>query len=94
MQFNSDRDHRSCVEAFGVPYSEILQCVNSQQAINQQLEYEKITIPVLQNTNWVPSVLYNGQLTQYSSAGRSGVPQLIEILCQLCDNNNPVCVQG
>jgi hypothetical protein len=93
MQIGADRDHRSCVEAFGVSYNDILQCVASQQATEQQLAYEVITMPVLQNTNWVPSVLYNGQLTEYTSAGRQGVPQLITILCELCQNSNPVCSQ-
>lgn len=96
MQFTADginADHQRCVEAFGVNYNDILQCAASQQATEQQLGYEKITLPVLQNTNWVPSVLYNGQITEYTSAGRAGVPLLLDILCQLCSNNNAACQQ-
>lgn len=96
MQFVDGKinaDHQHCVEAFGVNYNEILQCVQSQQATQQQINYEAITKPVLEYTNWVPSVLYNGQITEYTSAGRTGVPQLIDILCQLCSNNNPACPQ-
>lgn len=89
MQFGSDRSHQTCVEAFGVSWQEILQCVQSDFGTKHQLGYERITGPVLQQTSWVPTVVYNGQLTDYSHTGNS--PPLKDILCQLCSNSNPAC---
>ena len=43
MQAGADRSHRTCVEAFGVSWNEIVQCVESDFATNQQLEYEKMS---------------------------------------------------
>lgn len=48
MQFGEgtnvkDRTHQQCVEAFGVDWNEILQCVGSEFASRQQLAYEQIT---------------------------------------------------
>lgn len=90
-----DKSHRACVEAFGVSYNEILQCAASEEATQQQLYFESLTTtPVLQYTNWVPSVTFNGAVTEYSAMGRQGVPRLLDVLCQLCDNNNPACSQS
>lgn len=36
-------DHQPCVEAFGISFDEILQCVESEFATRQQLDYEQIT---------------------------------------------------
>jgi hypothetical protein len=38
-----ERTHQPCVEAFGVSFNEILQCVESEFATRQQLEFEQIT---------------------------------------------------
>jgi hypothetical protein len=38
-----ERSHQPCVEAFGVSFNDILQCVESEFATRQQLEYEQIT---------------------------------------------------
>lgn len=43
MVTGADRTHQACVEAFGVSWNEILQCVESEFATSQQLEYERIT---------------------------------------------------
>lgn len=91
MQTGADRTHQACVEAFGVNWNEILQCVESSFAVKQQLGFERITNPVLQSTNWVPTVIYNGQLTDYSHTGNS--PPLKDIICSLISNNNPSCLE-
>jgi hypothetical protein len=89
MTSGSDRTHQACVEAFGVSYEEILQCVESDFATNQQLGYEQITTPVLTETNWVPTIVYNGKITEFSHTGNA--PALKEVLCSLIHNTNPVC---
>lgn len=43
MTPHADRSHRSCVEAFGVDWNEILQCVESDFATQQQLGFEQVT---------------------------------------------------
>lgn len=91
MQFGADRTHQACVEAFGVSWEEILQCVADDFSTKQQLAFERITGQVLQKTRWVPTVIYNGQLTDYSHTGNS--PPLKDVLCQLCSGSNPVCHQ-
>lgn len=39
--------------------------------------------------NWVPTVAYNGKVTELSHTGRA--PPLKEILCDLIYNTNPAC---
>lgn len=92
MQFGADRSHRACVEAFGVAWEEILQCVNDDFATKQQLAFERVSGPVLQVTRWVPTVAYNEQITVYSHTGNS--PPLKDILCSYCSNSHPMCQQG
>lgn len=112
MTAGSDRTHQTCVEAFGVPWNEILQCVESEFATRQQLEYEQITreslfvwpkpvhalihktlfffaVPVLEAFNWVPTIAYNGKITELSHSGRA--PPLKEIICEMIHNTNPAC---
>ncbi|KAL7035430.1 hypothetical protein ACKWTF_008363 [Chironomus riparius] len=91
MQVGADRTHKACVEAFGVSWDEILQCVQSDFATKQQLGFERISGPVLQNTRWVPTIAYNGQITEYSHSGNS--PPLKDVLCYYCSNSNPACQQ-
>lgn len=43
MTPHADRSHRSCVEAFAVDWNEILQCVESDFATQQQLGFEQVT---------------------------------------------------
>lgn len=43
MQFGADRTHQACVESFGADWNEILACVQSDFATNQQLGYEQVT---------------------------------------------------
>jgi hypothetical protein len=90
MQFDADRTHRTCVEAFGVSWNEILNCAGSDFANNQQLEFERITKPVLSQTNWVPSVIFNGQLNEYTRYS-SSTPPLKDIICAFISNSNPAC---
>jgi hypothetical protein len=92
MQFGADRDHRGCVEDFGVSYDEILQCVGGEFATKRQLAFERITLPVLQYTNWVPSVVYNNQFSEYSHTGNS--PPLKDVICSLISNSNPSCLEN
>lgn len=89
MQFNADRSHRACVEAFGVSWDEILQCVQSDFATNQQLGFEQITAPVLAQTKWVPTIAYNGKINELSHSGRA--PPLKKIICDFIYNTNPAC---
>lgn len=89
MTAGADRTHQTCVEAFGVSWDEILQCVASDFATRQQLEYEQITTPVLAQTNWVPTIAYNGKITELSHTGNA--PPLKEVLCGLIYNTNPAC---
>lgn len=86
----ADRTHQACVQSFGgVSWDEILQCAESEFATNQQLQYEQITAPVLTQTNWVPTIAYDGRVTEFSHTGRA--PPLKEILCDLIYNTNPAC---
>lgn len=89
MVTGADRTHQACVEAFGVSWPEILQCVESEFATKQQLEYEQITAPVLQVTNWVPTIIYNGQLTSDSHT-RDGRPFQV-VICEMIQNKHPSC---
>lgn len=89
MTFGSDASHQPCVEQFGVPWAEILACTDSDFATNQQLTYEKHTKPVVDNTNWVPTIVYNGEITDFSNTGKA--PALKEVLCSLIYNTNPAC---
>lgn len=43
MQSGADRTHKACVDLFGVDWNEILTCVQSDFATNQQLGYEQVT---------------------------------------------------
>lgn len=108
MQFEADRTHQTCVESFGVSWNEILACVQSDFATNQQLGYEQVTCecftfrlernfefllhilaPVIAETNWVPTIAYNGAIDELSHSGRA--PPLKEILCDKIYNTNPAC---
>jgi hypothetical protein len=89
MVAGADRSHRACVEAFGVPWNEILQCVQSEFATSQQLEFEQSTAPALALTNWVPTIAYNGKVTEISHTGNA--PPLKNILCDLIYNTNLAC---
>jgi len=89
MVTGADRTHRECVEAFGMSWEEIAQCAASDFATNQQLEYERISTPVIQHFNWVPTVVYNGQITDISHTGRAA--PLKEIICDFIHNTNPAC---
>jgi hypothetical protein len=92
MKKGSDRNHRFCVENFGFNYDEIKACAQSDFAVQQQLEFEKFTSSVLFETNWVPTVLYNGKITKYSHTGTS--PALSDVFCEfffampVCKSNN------
>lgn len=90
MKIGADRTHKTCVEAFGVSWQDILQCVGSDFATRQQLEFERVSGPVLAATRWVPSVIYNGQISQYTHTGRS--PPLKNILCELSSNSKEICL--
>lgn len=89
MAAGSDRTHRVCVEQFGFNFDEIAECAQSDFAVRQQLQFERLTTPVLQTTNWVPTVLYDGKITDYSHTGRS--PALKDVLCELLHDTNPAC---
>lgn len=80
MQTGADRTHRACVEQFGFVYDSMLECAESEWAYNMQLSYEQITTPQLIKTNWVPTILYNGQTTKDSHTGKS--PVLRNVLCE------------
>lgn len=89
MQFGADRSHRTCVEGFGVAWSEIMQCVESGFATQRQLDFERHSSPVLKVTKWVPTIVYNGQLTENSHTGKAA--PLKNVLCGLIANNNQAC---
>ncbi|CRK98817.1 CLUMA_CG012046, isoform A [Clunio marinus] len=89
MVIGADRTHQTCVEQFGFDWNEIVQCTQSEFATRQQLGYEQITTPVLQQTNWVPTIAYNGRIDENSIGGRA--PPLKELLCDLIYNTNPAC---
>lgn len=89
MRSTADRTHQACVEAFGVPWAEILQCVESEFATKQQLDFEQATSPVLQQTNWVPTIIYDGKITTDSHTGNGRA--LHEVICEMINNNNPAC---
>lgn len=89
MRLDSDRTYQTCVEEFGFSWNEILQCAQSESATSQQLDYEQISVPVMEVYNWVPTVAYNGKVTELSHTGRA--PPLKEILCDLIYNTNPAC---
>jgi hypothetical protein len=89
MTVGTDKTHQTCVEAFGVPWNEILECAASEFATNQQLSYEQITASVLAQTNWVPTVAYNGKISPLSHTGNA--PPLKEVLCGMIYNTNPAC---
>lgn len=89
MRFGADRTHKPCVESFGVSWEEILQCVDSDFSTTQQLGYERSTTPVITQTNWVPTVVYNGKLNEYSHTGKA--PAIKEVLCNLIQNTNSAC---
>ncbi|KAG5681786.1 hypothetical protein PVAND_011194 [Polypedilum vanderplanki] len=91
MQFGADRTHQACVEAFGVSWNEILQCVGGEFATKQQLGFERVTTPVLRTTNWVPSIVYNNQITDYTHSGNS--PPLKDVICSLISNTNSACLE-
>ena len=84
-------DHQPCVESFGISWNDITQCVASDFATRQQLGYEQVTLPVLEVTDWVPSIAYNGRITELSRADRDY--QLKEIICNFIYNTNPACQQ-
>jgi hypothetical protein len=46
-------------------------------------------VPVLEHTDWVPTIAYNGKIEEFSHTGRA--PPLKEILCELIHNTNPAC---
>lgn len=89
MRFGADRTHKPCVESFGASWEEILQCVESDFSTNQQLEYERSTTPVLAQTSWVPTVVYNGKITEFSHTDNA--PPLKDVLCNLIHNTNSAC---
>jgi len=89
MNHEADSGHRPCVEQFGFSFDDISECVASDFATQQQLGYEQITLPILNATNWVPSVTYNGKLTENSHIGQA-LP-LLDVLCGLISNTNPAC---
>lgn len=48
-----------------------------------------LLVPVLQVFNWVPTVAYNGIISNISHTGRA--EPLQEILCNFIRNTNPAC---
>jgi hypothetical protein len=78
------RDPEICVELFGVSYDEILKCVESDEATEQQLYFDTLTTPVLSIRYGVPTITLNGKIPDYAS-GKS----LLDFLCELVDN--PEC---
>lgn len=48
-----------------------------------------ILAPVIAQFNWVPTIVYNGQISEISHTGRA--PPLKEILCDFIHNTNPAC---
>lgn len=90
MQIGGDRTHQTCVENFGFSWEDILKCVESDFATKQQLAFERVTSPILSITSWVPSVIYNGEMSDYTHTGRS--PKLLkEVLCELSSNSKSIC---
>lgn len=85
MKIGSDVTHRECVEALGWSYDEIVECAESDFALRQQLGYEIITNQHLIVTNWVPTVIYNGELDDMSIT--RDAPPLKTILCTLIDTH-------
>lgn len=92
MATGADRSHKTCVEAFGVSWDEILQCVESEFATRQQLDFEKHTTPVITQTNWVPTIVYDGKINELSHTGNA--PPLKDVLCGLIYNTNPACKEA
>lgn len=78
------RDPKICVKQFGFSWNEILDCVNSDAATQQQLHFEELTMPVLSIRYGVPTITLNGKIPDYAS-GKS----LLEFLCEIVDN--PKC---
>lgn len=89
MQFGADRAHRKCVEAFGVSYDEIAQCARSEYGANLLQGFEGVTGQVLQHTNWVPSIIYNQQISELSHTGNA--PPLKDIICSFISNSHTAC---
>lgn len=89
MSPGTDVSHRTCVEQFGVEWSEIEECMVSDETIAQQLGFESRSIPIMQITDWVPSIVYNGVPDENTDA-RESAP-LRDILCTFIENSTPAC---
>lgn len=88
MKSGADRTHRTCVEAFGFEFNSILECAENSYTYMQQMDFERLTTPMLKETNWVPTILYNRRLTKDSHTGQS--PNLKNNLCELF-GTHPLC---
>lgn len=89
MSPGTDISHQTCVERFGFEWSEIQECISSGEEWEQQLDFERRSIPIMEITDWVPSIVYNGVPDENTDA-RVSAP-LRDILCALVENSTPAC---